>query len=122
MDKMNKQIFGNVFDTDTVIYMGLFENIEDVFSNFCVDEENKIGVDIVFAAYEYEDYSGSAFVIFMKDGILYEVNGGHCSCNGLEGQWEPEETSLEALMFRPNVPNEAKANLKKIYRNLISFL
>jgi len=119
---MNKQIFGNVFDIDTVIYMGLFEDMENVFNNFSVSEENRAGIDIIFAAYEYEDYSGSAFVIFLKEGILYEVHGGHCSCNGLEGQWEPEETSLEALMFRPNVPNEAKANLKKIYKTLIPFL
>ena len=35
-----------------------------------------------------------------KNGQLYEVNGGHCSCYGLEDQWHPEETNLEAIKFR----------------------
>ena len=58
------------------------------------------GIDVLFASYEYEDYQGDAFVLFRKDGKLYEVNGGHCSCYGLEGQWEPEETTIEALEHR----------------------
>lgn len=55
---------------------------------------------MLFASYEYADYAGDAFVLFRKDGKLYEVNGGHCSCYGLEGQWEPEETTIEALEHR----------------------
>ena len=55
---------------------------------------------ILFATYTYENYSGSAWVLFTKGGKLYEVNGGHCSCNGLEGQWEPEEVSLKELKNR----------------------
>lgn len=58
------------------------------------------GVDILLASYSYECYSGDAFVLFRKDGKLYEVNGGHCSCYGLEGQWEPEETTVEAILHR----------------------
>jgi len=62
--------------------------------------EELSGVEILLAYYDYEDYSGSAFVLFRKDGKLFEVNGGHCSCYGLEGQWTPEETTAEALVFR----------------------
>lgn len=58
------------------------------------------GVNILFASYTYENYSGTAFVLFEKGGKLYEVNGGHCSCYGLEGQWEPEETSWESIKIR----------------------
>ncbi len=58
--------------------------------------------EILLAYYCYEDYSGSAFVLFRKEGKLYEVNGGHCSCYGLEGQWEPEETTKDALLHRLN--------------------
>jgi hypothetical protein len=58
------------------------------------------GVEIMLAYYSYENYSGDAFVLFRRDGKLYEVNGGHCSCYGLEGQWEPEETTAEALRHR----------------------
>ena len=60
------------------------------------------GVHILFGYYSYEDYSGYAYVLFEQDGKLYEVNGGHCSCNGLEDQWEPEETDLNVLAKRLN--------------------
>ena len=55
---------------------------------------------ILFASYSYADYSGDAWVLFEKDGKLYEVNGGHCSCYGLEGQWEPEEVNLKEIENR----------------------
>ncbi len=55
---------------------------------------------MLLASYSYEDYSGSAFVLYRKDGQLFEVNGGHCSCYGLEGQWEPESTTKQALLER----------------------
>ena len=64
------------------------------------DKPEYKGVEILFASYGYENYSGDAFVLFRRDGKLYEVNGGHCSCYGLEGQWEPEETTIEALRHR----------------------
>ena len=54
----------------------------------------------LFASYSYENYSGDAFVLLEKDNELYEVNGGHCSCFGLEGQFKLESTSLEALEHR----------------------
>lgn len=42
----------------------------------------------------------SSFFLLRKDGKLYENHGGHCSCYGFEGQWEPEETEVEALKRR----------------------
>ncbi len=58
------------------------------------------GTNILFASYGCANYSGDAFVLFEKEGKLFEVNGGHCSCYGLEGQFQPEETTLEALRHR----------------------
>lgn len=67
------------------------------------------GLEILLASYGTEDFGGDAFVLFRRDGKLYEVNGGHCSCYGLgsqgysgdtETQWEPEETTIEALQKR----------------------
>ena len=50
---------------------------------------------------EYEGgYDGVAFVLYRKNGKLFEVNGSHCSCFGLEGQWAPEETSFGVLLNR----------------------
>ncbi|MGL5284386.1 MAG: hypothetical protein ACRC8W_22010 [Plesiomonas shigelloides] len=71
--------------------------LKGMCSDFDIKPETLSDIEILFAAYEYEDYDGSAFVLFKQDGKLYEVNGGHCSCYGLEGQWEPEETSVEYL-------------------------
>jgi hypothetical protein len=90
------------------IFIGNFENKEDVIQEFSegydepdlsVQQEIK-NCNILFAWYGYGDYDGSTFVLFARDGKLYEVNGGHCSCYGLEGQWDPEETSVEALRHR----------------------
>lgn len=57
-------------------------------------------INILFASYGVDNYSGDAFVLFEREGMLFEVNGGHCSCMGLEGQFDPEETTLEAIEFR----------------------
>jgi hypothetical protein len=57
-------------------------------------------VNILFASYGYANYSGDAWVLFEEGGNLYEVNGGHCSCYGLEGQWEKEPVVLEELKNR----------------------
>lgn len=58
------------------------------------------GLEVLLASYSNANYEGDAFVLFRKDGALFEVNGGHCSCHGLEGQWSPEETTVEALRQR----------------------
>jgi|BioPla2DNA2_1021312.scaffolds.fasta_scaffold39464_3 hypothetical protein len=62
--------------------------------------EDYKNINILFASYGCANYSGDAFVLFEKEGKLFEVNGGHCSCYGLEGQFKPEETTLEALRHR----------------------
>lgn len=51
--------------------------------------------DILAYYYTYEDYCGDAYGLFYKDGKFWTVNGAHCSCMGLEGQWDPEETTIE---------------------------
>lgn len=80
------------------------------YANTTMWEEDKVKLkaalekhaseNILFASYGQANYSGEAFVLFEKDGNLFEVNGSHCSCYGLEGQWEPEETSLDSLAHR----------------------
>jgi hypothetical protein len=104
------------------IYYGSFSCIDDIKSNFEISDKELKGCEIIFADYDTPPYEGSAHVIFRKGGKLYEVNGSHCSCYGLEGQWVPEETLVEALMFRPGVSEFAKANLRKRFANLMPFL
>jgi hypothetical protein len=81
-----------------------------MLNDFGIDKSALAGADVLLASYTYEDYWGHAFVLFRRDGELYEVKGSHCSCYGLEAQsycdnenrtqWEPEETSKEALEKR----------------------
>jgi len=59
-----------------------------------------VGFEILLASYGTPSYEGYAFVLARKEGKLYEVNGSHCSCYGLEDQWDPEETTIEALRHR----------------------
>lgn len=56
-------------------------------------------IEILFASYTYESYHGEAFLIVKKENKLYEVNASHCSCYGLENQFELEETTIEQLKF-----------------------
>lgn len=56
--------------------------------------------DIICAFYDNAGYEGSAFVLFKRGRKLFEVHGSHCSCFGLEDQWEPEETTWGALAIR----------------------
>ena len=78
-----------------------WDNKEEMFEAFQID-----GIDeqfeILMACVDGYGYEESAFVLYQdKDsGQLYEVNGAHCSCMGFETQFEPEETSKEALIER----------------------
>lgn len=60
-------------------------------------------INILLAYYDIDGYEGQAFVLFRDlDNNLFTVEGSHCSCYGLEGQWDPVETSLEALKLSLN--------------------
>ena len=47
---------------------------------------------LLYADYTYEDYTGDAYVLgYNKETKqFFEVHGSHCSCYGLEGQWDEE--------------------------------
>lgn len=75
------------------MYLGQFASQNDVISEFNLKEDALEHVHVLFAAYACYSYEGSAFVLYEQDGKLYEVHGSHCSCYGLEDQWQPEETS-----------------------------
>jgi len=75
------------------------EDKETVATWFKIDINLLDDYELLCAAYE-GDYSCNAFVLLKKNNQLYEVNGSHCSCYGLEDQWEIEETSVESLSQR----------------------
>jgi hypothetical protein len=82
--------------------------IEHLISDFEIDNQKQRDAmrtdefKLHYAVYTYESYEGNATVVFEYDGSLFEVHGSHCSCNDLEGQWEPELTSWEAIAMRPD--------------------
>lgn len=47
---------------------------------------------LLYADYTYEDYSGDAYILGYDEEKkqFFEVHGSHCSCYGLEGQWDEE--------------------------------
>lgn len=79
-------------------FFGHWSNEADVAREFADDAV--LDYNIIVAGYFYECYEGNAYVLAEKDGKLFEVSGGHCSCYGLEGQWEPGEITPAYLRNR----------------------
>ena len=82
-------------------YFQKFSDVESVRSEFKIGEDALKDEEVLIAWYGYGSYSGGALVLFQRDGVLYEVSGSHCSCDGLEGQWEPSEVTWDQLAMRP---------------------
>jgi hypothetical protein len=93
------------------VYQGEWSNQQDVIDDFRLEDSNWYATSanpeavaffkasqVLLAVYDHEGYEGYAYVLFYKDGKLYEVHGSHCSCMGLEDQWDPEETDLDTLL------------------------
>ena len=80
------------------VYENSFCSKEDVASHFCIELGDE--VHIVYAEYDCPPYEGYAFVLCIINNRLYEVHGSHCSCFGLENQWELEEVDIESLAYR----------------------
>jgi len=85
-------------------YFGNWSSQEDMAKDFSNDYGQPLHVamvaDVVFAAYDIDGYEGDALVVYRDGTSLYEVHGSHCSCYGLEGQWEPEAVERDALLKR----------------------
>lgn len=82
------------------MYLTIFKSLADVIAQYEAPADALDGATVHLAWYGYGSYEGSSFVLYEKDGKLFEVNGNHCSGYGLEGQWEPEQTTWEALKVR----------------------
>lgn len=78
------------------VYDGDFESWADVCRWF--EEEVAEPDEVLLAMYDIDGYEGSADVIYRNGDQYYWVRGSHCSCYGLEGQFDPEEYSAELLV------------------------
>lgn len=82
------------------VFLGEWYDRNDVLEDFDLPKEQYQDINILFAFYGLSSYEGDAFVLLERNGSLHEVNGSHCSCYGLEGQWSEEDTCLQALNYR----------------------
>lgn len=98
------------------MYYGIFDSAESVAGEFGIDVSVVHGVNMIAAMYTYENYEGTALVLFEKDGKFYRIEAGHCSCYGLDAQgysgesdtqWQPEEIEFEYLQnWVKNTPGD----------------
>lgn len=92
------------------IYQGYFKDWDAVVDNFFYtaygDEQAKANAreanpepdQVLLASYGGGGYDGDALVAYRQGDKYYTIEGGHCSCYGLEGQWKPEEYDYETFM------------------------
>ena len=87
---------------EVIMYYGDFSCWDDLVCQFGLSNRNQDDIVVLFAAYDVPDYDGYATVVYVQNGKFYLVEGAHCSCYGLEDQWDPEEMPLEALLQMAN--------------------
>lgn len=89
-----------------------------VWSEFQIDP---LPGTILHSYYSYEDYSGYGYVLYKDpDGVYWEVEGSHCSCNGLEGQWSPGEVTLDYLLNRCKADYDSYSDFGNIRSSLMA--
>lgn len=102
------------------IYDGDFSHWADVRSQF--DMEVPEPEEVLYASYDIDGYEGSATIIYRIGDRFYINFGGHCSCYGLEGQWDPEEYSAELFILAYekgnwDFPSEVFSRVKEFLEN-----
>ena len=91
-----KQLFLCDFENETNKCL-----IDRIVDEYKVDKEEVTKYHILIAYQSEGDWgcdSSSWFLLKDNDENLFEVSGGHCSCYGFEGQWEPQESSWAYLL------------------------
>lgn len=72
--------------------------LERIMEEFQIGiEEVAVGMEVLIAHMQQYDYDGEAWILFRRNGELFEVHGSHCSCYGYEEQWKPEAASVKHL-------------------------
>ena len=78
------------------VYDGRFGSWADVQREFQMDMPEPD--DVIYAEYDTPYYEGYANVIYRNGDRYYWAYGSHCSCYGLENQWDPEEYDARQLV------------------------
>lgn len=91
-------------ELDIKIYKGDFENWQDVIDSFgCNEPEPE---QVLLAEYDTYPYEGYAIVVYRNGNKFFVVEGSHCSCYGLEGEWQPEEYDRETFIAAMKLRND----------------
>lgn len=86
------------------------DSVHGCFGAPCPEKEPRF----VFAEYQTPAYEGYSTVITSDDGEKFKiVEGSHCSCYGLEGQWEPTEHT------KPEIEKMMEANYGFFHDNRV---
>lgn len=74
--------------------------VEKIVFEFQVERSEVEKYDILIGFINDFAYESDAYFLLRdrETGSLFEVRGGHCSCNGYEDQWDPKITSKEYLL------------------------
>jgi len=81
------------------IFLHDFNSLDDVLREFNITADRLNGYEILLASYAIGCYEGWSFVLLKhtESGELFTVYASHCSCYGLEGQFDMESASVEQL-------------------------
>jgi hypothetical protein len=85
-------------DVNNYTYEELVNHIIDCYE-VEVEEVEKYDFLIAYESVGSWGCDSSSFFLLKekKTGKLFENHGSYCSCFGFEGQWNPEETTVEYL-------------------------
>ena len=109
-------------------YFNNWEKVDDIRKDFLDYGEWENGKrlegfptdeEILFASYEQGGYDGDSIVLFKRNGKFYYNSAGHCSCYGLEGQWEPEEVIPEQLLKMSAPYEDHGSEAVEVWKNIV---
>lgn len=81
------------------IYLNAFSDENDLLEQFSISASDIDGYTVLLASYDQGWYEGAAFVLLEHNESkeLFTVYASHCSCYGLEGQFDMEPASIEQI-------------------------
>ncbi len=77
-------------------YIEGFDSWKDVQDHYEMNEREP--EEVIYAAYDGGSYEGYSTIIYRNGDFYYLEESSHCSCYGLEGQWNPEQYTIEAIV------------------------
>lgn len=77
-----------------------FDDLDNICKEFRIERSELDEYEVLFAQYGIDGWEGTSILFLTKEGKLFINDASHCSCYGLEGQFDPSETTKEAMMLQ----------------------